>query len=104
MELNLERNLKRVMLYGFSYGIASEETDWLRLLLFENKVGNITKKQLHECILTKLACFYPTPAKLGSVRPNTDCLAALNGICTKRNTARFELLLFENEVKNKSQT
>ena len=34
---------------------------------------------------------------------NTDCLAALNGVCTKRNTARFELLPFENEVNNNSQ-
>ena len=39
-----------------------------------------------------------------SARPITDCLAASNGVCTKRNMARFELLLFENEVKNNSQT
>jgi len=33
---------------------------------------------------TNLVCFYPTPAKLVSARSNTDCLAALNGISTKR--------------------
>jgi len=49
---------------------------------------------------TNLVCFYPTPAKLGSTSPNVDCLAASNGICTKRNMAQFELLLFENEVNN----
>ena len=54
---------------------------------------------------TNFACFYlSTPAKLGSTRPNTDCLAASNGVCTKRNTAQFELLPFENEVNNNSQT
>jgi len=47
--------------------------------------------------------FYPTSAKFVSARPNTDCLAALNGICTKRSTALFEQLLFENEVINNKQ-
>jgi len=81
-----------------------EEADWLRLFLFENKVENITKRatRMHS---TNLVCFYPTtPAKLGSTRLNTDCLAALNGVCTKRNTAQFKLLLFEKEVNNNSQT
>jgi len=32
-----------------------------------------------------LVHFYLTPVKLGSARPNTDCLATLNGVCTKRN-------------------
>ena len=53
---------------------------------------------------TNLVCFYPTPAKLDSAHPNVDCLAALNGVCTKRNTAQFEVLLLENEVNNNSQT
>ena len=71
--------------------------------LFENKVGNIAKTatSMHSNYLVR---FYPTPAKLGSTHPNTDCLAALNGICTKRNTARFEMLLLESEVNNNSQT
>ena len=62
-----------------------EETNWLQLLLFKNKAGNIAKiaKRMHE---TNLAPFYPTPAKLSSKRPITNCLA---GICTKRNTAWF---------------
>ena len=54
--------------------------------------------------LTNLVFFFLTPAKLSSARPNTDCLAALNGVCTKRNTAQFELLLFKNKVNNNSQT
>ena len=59
-----------------------EEADWLRLFLFENKVGNIAKKAklMHS---TNHVHFYPTPAKLGSARPNTDCLAASNGVCTR---------------------
>jgi len=52
--------------------------------------------------LTSLAPLYTMPA--GSARPNTDCLAASNGVCTKRNMARFGLLLVENEVNNNSQT
>ena len=81
-----------------------EEVDWLRLFLFENKVENIAKRatRMHS---TNLIHFYPTtPAKLGSARPNTDCLAASNGVCTKRNTARFELLPSKNKVNNSSQT
>ena len=65
---------------------------------------NIAKRatRMHSANLVR---FYPTtPAKLGSARPNTDCLAASNGVCTKRNTARFGLLLVENEVNNNSQT
>ena len=41
-------------------------------------------------------CFYPTSAKLGNACPNAGCLAASNGVCTKRNTAQFEPLLFKN--------
>jgi len=81
-----------------------KETDWLRLFLFENKAENIAKRatRMHS---TNLVRFYPiTPVKLGSTRPNTNCLATLNGVCTKRNTARFELLLIEKEVKNNLQT
>ena len=52
----------------------------------------------------KPCSFISHASKPGSARPNTDCLAASNGVCTKRNTARFELLLFENEVNNNSQT
>jgi len=33
-----------------------------------------------------------------------ECVAALNGVCTKWNTAQFELLPFENKVNNNSQT
>ena len=77
--------------------------DWLRLFLFENKVGNIAKTAtwMHS---TNLVRFYPTPAKFDSTCPNTDCLATSNGFCTKRNTTRFGLMLFENEVNNNSQT
>jgi len=42
--------------------------------------------------------------KLCNARPNTDCLTASNGVCTKRNTAQFGLLMVENEVNNNSQT
>ena len=53
---------------------------------------------------TDLIRFYPTPANLSSTCPNTDCLATSNGVRTKRNTARFALLLVENEADNNSQT
>ena len=53
---------------------------------------------------TKLGHFYPTPANLVVHTPITDCLAASNGICIKINVARFELLLFENEVNNNFHT
>jgi len=53
---------------------------------------------------TNLVHFYPTAAQLVSARPNTDCLAASNGVCTKRSKAQFELLLFENKVNINSQT
>ena len=92
------------MLYGFSYGMASASARRSRLFLFENKDENIAKRatRMHS---TNLVHFYPTtPAKLGGAHPTTDCLAALNGICTKRNTAQFELLPFENEVNNDPQT
>ena len=72
-----------------------EEADWLRL--------EISLRQLNECIQPTLFISIPPP-KLGSAHPNTDCLAASNGICTKRNTVQFKLLLFENEVNNNSQT
>jgi len=49
---------------------------------------------------TNLVRFFITPAKLAGARPNIDFLAASNGVFTKRNTARFGLLLFENEVNN----
>ena len=52
----------------------------------------------------KPSSFLSHTSKLSSARPNTDCLAASKGVCTKRNMARFELLLFENEVNNNSQT
>jgi len=41
---------------------------------------------------------------LGGARPNIDCLATSNCVCTKRNTARFELLLFENKVNTDMTT
>ena len=67
------------------------------------KVGNIAKTVtwMHS---PNLVLFFLSPAKLNSACPISNCLAASNGICTKRNTAQFELLLFENEVKNNSQT
>jgi len=43
-------------------------------------------------------------ANPGSTALNTNCLAVLNGVCTKRNTAWFELLLSEKEVNNNLQT
>jgi len=81
-----------------------EEADCKGCSCSKNKVENITKRatRMHS---TNLAHFYPTtPAKLGSTRLNTDYLATSNGICTKRNMAQFELLPFENEVNNNSQT
>jgi len=68
------------------------------------KVENIAKRatRMHS---TNLVHFYPTtPTKLGSARLNTDCLAASNGVCTKKNPARFELLPSKNKVNNSSQT
>ena len=80
-----------------------EETDWLRLFLFENEVENITKKAtwIH---LSNSPFYMPCQQTLAVHALNIDCLAALNGICTKRNTARFRLLLFKNKVNNNSQT
>ena len=80
-----------------------EEGDWLRLLLFENEVGNITKTAtwMH---LTYLVLSIPCQQTQAAHSLDTDCLAASNGICTKRNTAQFGLVLFENKVNNNSQT
>ena len=91
------------MLYDFLYGTVQQEADWLRLLLFKVEVENIgkTATRMHSA---NLAHFYPTAAKLGSTHPNTDFLAASNGVCTKRSPARFGLLLFKNKVNNNSQT
>ena len=91
------------LLYGFFYGPKQEEAAWLKLLLFESKVINIAKTAtwMHS---TNLVHFYPTPAWLGSACPNIDWLAALNGICTKRKTIWFGLLIFKNKVNNSSQT
>ena len=61
----------------------------------------ISQRQLHECVQQTLL---PHHLKLSSARPITNCLATLNGVCTKTNTTRFELLLIEKEVKNSSQT
>ena len=58
------------------------------------------RRQLHECIQPTLL----HNSKLSSARPITNCLAASNGVCTKRNTAQFGLLLFENVVKNNMTT
>jgi len=80
------------MLYGFS-GLASASAGRNRLAKIENKV-DISQRQLHQLISLSLLTFYSTP----------DCLAALNGVCTKRNTTRFGLLLVKNEVNNNSQT
>ena len=35
-------------------------------------------------------------SKLGNLRPNTDCLAASNGVCTKISMAQFGQLLVKN--------
>ena len=77
-----------------------------RLAKIENKVdNNITKtaasaNQLKPSLLT----FCSTPANPISAHPNTDCLATSNGVCTKRNIARFWLLLFKNKINNNSWT
>ena len=61
--------------------------------------------ELQKCIQqTLFIYFYPTPANLVVHTPNTHFLVALNGVCTKRNMAWFELLLFENKINNNSQT
>ena len=100
-----ETNLNHAMLYGFSYGMVPSSVRRSRLAKAVPvwKYRNITKTAtwMHS---TNLVHFYPTPAKLGSARPNTDCLATSNGIFTKRYTARFELLLFKNKVNNNSRT
>ena len=74
-----------------------------RLAKIKNEVDK-SQRQLHQLTSLSLLTFYSTPANPVSTRPNADCLAASNGICTKRNTARFGLLLFENEVNNNSWT
>jgi len=61
----------------------------------------ISQKQLHQ--LTSLI-FIPLQQTHKRMPPNTDCLAVLDGVCTKRNMAWFGLLLVENEVNNNSQT
>jgi len=42
-----------------------------------------------------LLFYIPSQQTLAVHALNTDCLVASNGICTKRNTAQFGLLLFE---------
>ena len=91
------------MLCGFLYGMASASARRCRLtkaVLVQNEVAKTATWMLS----TDLVCLYPMPEKLGSTRLSTDFLAVSNGICTKRKTARFWLLLFENEVNNNSQT
>jgi len=78
--------------------MASASTRRNRLAKVENIAERATR--MHS---TNLVCFYPTPANLSTARPNTDCLAASNGVCTKSNMARFALLLAENEADNNSQ-
>jgi len=69
----------------------------------QNEVDNITKTatSLH---LRSIFTFYSTPANLAVHALNIDCLSASNGVCTKKNTAQFRLLLFDNKVNNNSQT
>ena len=67
--------------------LVQEEAAWLRL---ENKVRNIADSYMNA---------FNKPCSF-----STDCLAVSNGVCTKRNTAQFGLLLFENKVSNSSQT
>ena len=52
----------------------------------------------------KTCSFLSHTNKLCNAHPNTDCLATSNGVCTKRNTAQFGLLLVKNKVNNNSQT
>jgi len=82
------------VLYGFLYGMASASA---RLFLFKNGSWKYYKDSYMNVI--NKPCLFLSHT-IGSTRPNTNCLAVLNGICTKRNTAQFELLLFENEVNN----
>ena len=91
------------MLYGFLYGMASASIGRNRLA----KVVPVRKwswKYHKDSYMNAFVHFYPTPAKLVSTHPNTNCLAALNDACAKRSTAWFRLLLFKNEVNNNSQT
>jgi len=92
-----------VMLYGFLYGLASVSAGRNRLGKIENKVDNITKTATSVNKL-KPSYFLFHSNKPHQRMPQYDCLAASNGVCTKRNTARFELLLFKNKVNNNSQT
>jgi len=75
-----------------------EEADWIRL--FQNKYH----KESYMNAFNKPCSFLSHTSKLGNAHPNTDCLAASNGVCTKINMARFGLLLVEKEVNNNSQT
>ena len=66
--------------------------------------GNIAKTAtVYTNAFSKPCSFLSHTSKLGSAHPNTDCLAASNGVCTKRNKAWFELSLFESEVNNNLQ-
>jgi len=75
-----------------------EEADWLRLFLFENKVGNIADSYMNS--FNKPCSFLSHTSKLGSACPNTDCLTALYKI----KSAQFELLLVKNKVNNNLHT
>ena len=66
------------MLYGFSCGLASANAGRNRLAKIENKVDNITNTATS---FNNLLHFIPL---LAVHTLNTDCLAASNGVCTKR--------------------
>ena len=69
-----------------------EEADWLKqsAVPVQKIKLEILQRQLHECIQQTLSVSIPQQQNLhGSARPNTDCLAASNGVCTKRNTPRL---------------
>jgi len=64
------------MLYGFSYGMASASARRSRLAK--------ACKESYKNAFNKPCSFLSHTIKFGNAaRPNTDCLAAANGICTK---------------------
>ena len=92
MEINLcmpgNKSIARNV-YGFSYGTASASVRRSRLA----KAALVRKwnwkyhKDSYMNAFNKPCSFLSHTSKLSSARPITNCLAASNGVCTKRNTA-----------------
>jgi len=89
------------MLYGFSHRMASASVGRRSSLVKCSKI----KKYCKDCYMNAFnkPWFISIPHQQSLVA-HAAIVIASNGVCTKRNTARFELLLFENEGNNNSQT